>query len=426
MGGFMGLTRGRTGRRLPRSGAARLRDTVVFAALATALVVSSGAPQAAAEPRAQDPAQPGISLQQRFKYTGGTDLDFRGKTVYAGVEGAKGGVGIYRLAKDGPSINCKKEPCPLAPDGPRSHLKKIGFLSCPGSQNDVLSVSKSILALAYHESQCTKTGAGVALFNVKNPKRPKLLDDVALPGGTHTISLYPGKPIIYASPGGLLNGGGVEQILDISNPKKIKVAATFKPNEAGCHDITWLFKKEEKLAFCPGLSGTEIWNVAKPLKPVMISHIYNPVQDFHHYALPTKDGNYLVVSDENFELHDCTSGQSPTGAFFVYDITVREAPIPVAKFSPQRGAAPVGGAATPVCTSHQFNFVPGTDVIVTSWYTGGTSIIDFSDPLQPQELAFYQPADANTWSSYHYKGRILASDLNRGLEVLGVAGIKGF
>ena len=421
---------GRFGTTRPLSGR-RLRDVVLFAALATALVISSGAPQAAADPRAEEPAPAGISLEQRFKYEGGTDLDFRGNIVYAGVEGSKGGVGIYRIGK-GTVTKCDSKagkPCPLASRSDRrggGSLKKIGFVSCPGSQNDVLSVSKNILALAYHESQCTKKKAGVALFNVKNPTRPKLLSDVALPGGTHTISLYPGKPIIYASPGGLLNGGGVEQILDISNPKKIKVAATFKPNEAGCHDITWLFKKEEKLAFCPGLSGTEIWNVAKPLKPVMISHIYNPVQDFHHYALPTKDGNHLVVSDENFELHDCTSGQSPTGAFFVYDITVREAPVPVAKFSPQRGAAPVGGAATPVCTSHQFNFVPGTDVIVTSWYTGGTSIIDFSDPLQPQELAFYQPADANTWSSYAYKGRIFASDLNRGLEVLGVAGIKGF
>ena len=303
-------------------------------------------------------------------------------------------------------------------------MKQIGFVQCPGNQNDPLAIKPGLVALAYHSSDCTEHQAGVALFDVRDPKRPRLLDDVGLPEGSHTISKYPGKPIVYASPGGLLNGGGVEQILDISNPRKIKVAATYKPHEVGCHDITWYFNKDEKLAFCPGLSGTQIWDVKDPLAPALISHIANPIQDFHHYALTTKDGNHLIVSDENFELHDCTTGQSPTGAFYIYDITNRALPILAGKFSPQRGADPVGGAATAVCTSHQFNRIPGTDTIVSGWYTGGTNVMDFSDPLNPTEIAFWQPENANTWSSYWYRGRIYASDLNRGLDVLRPIGIS--
>lgn len=382
-------------------------------ALATALVASMLLVPAGAEP-----AEP-LSQEKSFPYKGGTDIDFQGRFIYAGVEGSKGGVKIFKIVdKKLPRRLCppKAEACPDVDPGTK--VVQVGFVPCPGNQNDPLLVRPGLLALGYHQSECTKQGAGVALFDVRDPKRPRLLDDVELPEGTHTVSKYPGKPILYASPGGLLNGGGVEQILDISKPRKIKVAATYKPNEVGCHDITWYFDKDEKLAFCPGLSGTQIWDVKNPLAPELITHIANPIQDFHHYALPTQEGTHLVISDENFELHDCTTGQSPTGAFYVYDISNRRAAIPVGKFSPQRGADPLGSLATNVCTSHQFNFIPGTDILVSAWYTGGTNIIDFSDPTAPEELHRYQPKNANAWSSYYYKGRIFVSDLNRGLDVL--------
>jgi hypothetical protein len=83
-----------------------------------------------------------------------------------------------------------------------------------------------------------------------------------------------------------------------------------------------------------------------------------------------------------------------------------------------RGAAPIGTLATPVCTAHNFNFIPGTRTAVVAWYTGGTSVIDFADPMSPEEVGFFRASDSNTWSSYWYKGLIYASDLARGLDVL--------
>lgn len=58
-----------------------------------------------------------------------------------------------------------------------------------------------------------------------------------------------------------------------------------------------------------------------------------------------------------------------------------------------------------------------------SWKTGGTSVVDFEDPATPQELAHYTPADAGTWSSYWYKGRIYVSDAHA-FEILEVKGLK--
>src|SRR5688500_2578355 len=203
-----------------------------------------------------------MSLVGRFAYenktqdffSGGTDIDFSGKYIYAMQQGDNGGVHIFKQTSGKP--------------------KKISFFPCPGEQNDVAVVKPGLLALGYHSTTCGGPGAGVQLLDVSNPKKPRLQGSVNdLPGGTHTLTVYPGKPIIYASPGGLANGNGTEQIIDVSNPKKPKVAATFTPQRVGCHDLSFRITKKEQLAFCAGGGEAQIWDVSDPLKPTTIAHV---------------------------------------------------------------------------------------------------------------------------------------------------------
>ena len=346
-----------------------------------------------------------LSVVKRFAYESGTDITFRGDYVYAAQQGAKGGVHVIDISGRTP--------------------KKVAFVPCPGSQNDVAALGKDLLAFAYHSSECGGApSAGVRLIDVGNPRRPRYLGKVELPQGTHTLTVYPGRKLIYASAGGFTGSNPPEMhILDVSDPNDIKIASTFTPNPSGCHDINFFVKRKKKLAFCPSLEGTAILDVSDPLKPTVITTIRNPIQDFHHQAVPSPMGKFLLISDENFEAHDCASGQSPTGAMYLFDIRQIETPVLMSKFSPQRGAAPAGGPGTPVCTSHNFNWIPRTRFVVASWYTGGTNVIDFRDPSAPVEAAHYQPSDINTWSSYWYRGRIYANDMARGLEVLRLKGI---
>ncbi|MDQ4080979.1 MAG: hypothetical protein M3125_09490, partial [Gemmatimonadota bacterium] len=47
------------------------------------------------------------------------------------------------------------------------------------------------------------------------------------------------------------------------------------------------------------------------------------------------------------------------------------------------------------------------DLLVNAWYTGGVDVIDFSDPRNPREIAFYDPvANSGTWSAYPYTGPV--------------------
>ncbi|MGH2694404.1 MAG: LVIVD repeat-containing protein [Actinomycetota bacterium] len=343
-------------------------------------------------------------------FSGGTDIDFSGRYVYAMQQGADGGIHII--------------------DNSGAKPKKVGFFACPGEQNDVAVVKPGLVALGYHSSQCGGPGAGVRLVDVSNAKRPKLLGAVNnLPGGTHTLTTYPGKPIIYASPGGLANGNGVEQILDVSDPAKPKVAATFQPNRAGCHDLTFHFHGKEKLAFCAGLGEVQIWDVSDPLAPVTIGRTVPPTQFAHSVAI-THDGKYMVIGDEAVAGNDCIGG--PTGSLWIYDITNRALPLLQGHVGPPRGQQPAGSSnvdRNTWCSAHLFNFVPGTYTLVTSWYSGGMNVVDLSNPMQPEEIAFYMATGekkdiTNYWSAYWYDGRIYANDRVRGLDVFEVQGLK--
>src|SRR5688572_29476974 len=225
-------------------------------------------------------------------FQGGTDMDFSGKFIYAMQQGPQGGIHIF--------------------DGSGRKPRKVGFFKCPGSQNDIAVVKPGLVALGYHETQCGgPTGGGVPLVNVRDPKNAKLLGAVNdLPEGTHTLTVYPGEPIIYASPGGLANGNGIQQILDVSNPKKPKVAATYTPQQIGCHDLSFRITKSEKLAFCAGAGEAQIWDVSNPLKPTTIAHVAVPAQ-FPHSVATTFDGKYMIIGDEAVAGNDCVGG--PTG-----------------------------------------------------------------------------------------------------------------
>lgn len=80
------------------------------------------------------------------------------------------------------------------------------------------------------------------------------------------------------------------------------------------------------------------------------------------------------------------------------------------------------------CVAHNGSLipVPGRDIMVQAWYQGGVSVLDFTDPANPREIAFFDrgPVDGDemvmggSWSVYWYNGRIYSSEIARGLDVL--------
>jgi len=82
------------------------------------------------------------------------------------------------------------------------------------------------------------------------------------------------------------------------------------------------------------------------------------------------------------------------------------------------------------CVAHNGSLipVPGRTIMAQSWYQGGISLLDWTDPSNPVEIAFHDrgPSDATrmgsggSWSVYWYNGFLYSSEISRGLDVFEV------
>jgi hypothetical protein len=362
-------------------------------------------------------------------FASGTDLAFDGDYVYAAEQAdsgnEEGGIHIIDVSD---------------PDEP----VQVGYVNCPGYQNDVAVVDTGIVALAYHrlthvdDSDCPDAvPGGVTLFDVSDPENPQELgSSPPLPGGTHTLTVSPDGDYIYASPGGIANGGGVQQIIDVSvRDEEVYPVHTFRPNQTGCHDFAFFTATDDReMGVCIGLAESQIWDLADLTAPVIAARIANPLMQFMHSAVVTDDGRYLVIGDEAIGANECIGG--PTGAMYAYDISTPELPIPLSYFGIDRayGGTPINSSTAGQsgtgrdgwCTAHIYDFIPDTHIMVSSWYSGGVNIIDWGDDFTaPREVAHYRTDGeyaerevTNYWSAYWHEGRIYANDRVRGLDAL--------
>jgi hypothetical protein len=184
-----------------------------------------------------------------------------------------------------------------------------------------------------------------------------------------------------------------------------------------------------------------MWDLSDPEEPQIVSTIRNPQINIHHSTTFSNDGRTMVVGDElggAAASPGCfDGGLQPLGGLFFYDVSDAERPELKSSYKLPRHHA------SEFCTAHLFNVVPmrsDRNILVSSWYTGATSVIDFTDPGRPEEIAHYipaeptspdeQPTESATWASYWYNGFVYANnfdeDVNsisprsRGLDVFRI------
>ena len=334
--------------------------------------------------------------------------------------------------------------------------KEIGQLNCPGSQADVSVWGDLVFMSVDSPRNAPECGAaagagaeGIRVISIANPKRPAQIAFVKTPCGSHTHTLVPdeknGRVLLYVSSYSL---GVPSQTcntthqkisvvgVDLAAPEKAKIVS--QPSVAplavgGCHDITVL--TEQKLAGAACIDETQVWDIADPVNPKILSRIRNPAIDIHHSIMWSWDAKTMVIGDEfggAAAPHSCPaigSVQPPLGALWFYDVSDRSAPVQKGYY---RLPETLPGM---MCTAHNFNTVPlsgDRDILVGSWYEGGTTAIDFTDPANPTEFAHHRgvakedggtagQGPVNQWSTYWYNGFAWANNRNdRGIDVLAI------
>ena len=201
------------------------------------------------------------------------------------------------------------------------------------------------------------------------------------------------------------------------------IAAQTTAQTNHCHDITVYPELSLAAGACSG-NGI-LLDISDPENPARISELFDADMAYWHSATFNNAADSIVFTDEwgGGTAARCRAEDPATwGANLI--ATVENRRLKGQSFF----KLPAPQAASENCVAHNGNLVPvpGRDLMVQAWYQGGVSIMDFTDPAKPVEIAHFDrgPLDAErlmvggAWSAYWFNGRIYASEIARGLDVL--------
>jgi len=381
----------------------------------------------------------------------GSDMAFWGSRAVLGEYGGPGGFEML-------DISDPTRPSP------------VSLFNCPGTQADVsmwhdlvvVSVdsprgaknakgdtvdprSCGATSASQNEQEAATSWEGLRIVSIADPAHPVQIGTVQTDCGSHTNTLVPdpahGRLIAYVlsyplgAPLPNCNVASHRKIsiveIPLAAPAQAKVIGTLdvSPN-IGCHDVTVFLPRHLAGAAC--ISESMIWDITDPAKPKVLAHIPNPRNNIHHSSSFSWDGKVMVLGDELAGAEvapGCATGQDNGGfgGLWFYDVTDPSNPVLKGDYrNPQM-------SNSTECTAHLFNIVPlrsEKNILVSSWYELGTTVVDFTDPSNPKQIAYYTPQDpvpgvkdpaANMWSAYWYNGHVYANNLSaRGFDVFSV------
>lgn len=404
-----------------------------WGSLATVALVGVGALPQGAESVAQDRTVEGLvtvgrSLQPGSEAEGtiNSDLAFWGNLAF---HGRYDGFRVIDISEAG-------------------RPKEIAKVDCPGAQGD-LAVWRTLLFRAVDRPQTeagcggedTATGVpgfeGIQIFSVRNPAKPRLLDTVPVDCGAHTMTLVPepvrDRVLLYVSsshPGFFgrsafgnechhTHGRIPIVLVPLGRPRDARVVRSFTIGGANhCHDIAVHQGVDRAVGAC--WPRANVWDISRPLHPKRLSTFgVDGVEGWHSASL-TWDGRVIVMGWEpgGGRQPECERDDPPIErSVFFFDLEgARLGEWTLRRFQ----------SSTENCSLHNYNVVSALGpryVLVSGNFQSGTSVVDFSDPEAPREVAFSDPPPlqptelGGVWSSYWYNGAIYESDITTGLRV---------
>jgi hypothetical protein len=189
-----------------------------------------------------------------------------------------------------------------------------------------------------------------------------------------------------------------------------------------CHDITVY----PAIGLAGGACGgygllLDIRDVANPKR---IGAVADSNFSFWHSATFNNDGTKILFSDEwgGGSAPRCRVTDKPEwGSDAIFTLVGNQMTFK------SYYKLPAAQTSFENCVAHNGTLIPipGRDVMVQSWYQGGISVFDWTDPAHPKEIAYFDrgPMDstkmvmAGHWSAYWYNGYIVGSEISRGLDI---------
>jgi hypothetical protein len=190
-----------------------------------------------------------------------------------------------------------------------------------------------------------------------------------------------------------------------------------------CHDITLYPEIGLAGGACEGYGL--LLDITDPVNPVRLDAVADQNFSYWHSATFTNDGSKVLFTDE------WGGGGAPKcrekdpmewGANAIFSITedkkldfdsYYKMPAPQTEFEN--------------CVAHNGSIlpIPGRDIMIQSWYEGGVSLFDWTDPENPVEIGYHDRGPISvdggggggSWSIYWYNGYLVNSEISRGLDI---------
>src|SRR5215510_10670813 len=260
----------------------------------------------------------------------------------------------------------------------------------PHMRSNSLELSGDIMAVAYQTQKVNQQPAGLELFDVSVPEKPRSISFLDCSGatsrGVHQLWFCDGEYVHMAA-------GAADFVpshpLDDQFYRCIYVRNPSKPVEVGrwwmpgtrqgetplprhkldkgyrAHNTNVYKQRGNRLYLCYIDGGMFVMDIADKSKPKPISHWTNspPYTGFMHTAVPLFDRGLLIVTDESTENK---AEDWPKLVWIVGARNIHENP--------------------PVPTAWQSD-----QIVIGTFFNGGLRAYDISNPYQPKEIATFVP-----------------------------------
>ncbi len=196
-----------------------------------------------------------------------------------------------------------------------------------------------------------------------------------------------------------------------------------------CHDITVYSAIGLAAGACSG-NGI-LLDIKDPANPKRLDAVNDTNYAYWHSAAFSNDGKKVVFTDEwggGLGARCRENDPSVWGADAIFRLNANK--LSFASYY----KLPAAQGDSENCVAHNGSLVPvpGRDIKVQAWYQGGISVMDFTDPENVFEIAYFDrgPIDpkvlilGGSWSAYWYNGLIYSSEIARGLDVFDLTPTK--
>ncbi len=344
--------------------------------------------------------------------------------------------------------------------------ERVGLFDCAGGQNDIqLSPDGKwgAMAIETQNNACHPGQEGSVVLSLADPENPvevaflPVFDRAGNYEGSHNHLID--WPYLYiAQYTDEYNKTDIFDLSDPANPEQLDPIDYGPPDDSSFtttspHDLIVEHRADGKdyLYASSGNQTSDVVDVTDPRAPVILQRLVDPAVDFAHQSELSHDGKYTLITDEyrgGGEARAC--GKTPTqdgpldepprnetgdrnnlGALYFYETGADGYVVPDANGQPKIAGTYNLPLQTGVnnnaegCTIHIYWQAPDENRFVVSWYGKGSRVVDYSNPKRAQELGWFIPTGADTWSAKPHNGYIFTGDIARGFDVLRYTGEDG-